>query len=108
MPVDFPTLAQRERYGRHPDIVSTAPARYFHLDDDALYRVARKRRDSGRLGYELRLTTARFLDDPTAVPAKSTRSVQIALELRSSARPHCRLTNGYRPEGFGRKYLELP
>ena len=60
MPVDFPTLAQRERYVRHPDIVSTAPARYFHLDDDALYRVARKRRDSGRLGYALRLTTARF------------------------------------------------
>jgi len=83
MPVDFLTPAQRERYGRYPHILSTEElARYFHLDDDDLDWIARKRRDSSRLGYALQLTTARylgtFLDDPTDVP----RTVLHALAMQ--------------------------
>ena len=91
MPVDFLTPDQRERYGRYPHILSTEElARYFHLDDDDLDWIARKRRDSSRLGYALQLTTARylgtFLDDPTDVP----RTVLHALALQLGvADPAC-------------------
>ena len=91
MPVDFLTPAQRDRYGCYPDTLSTDElARYFHLDDEDLEWIARKRRDSSRLGYALQLTTARFLgtflDDPTAVPG----TVLIALATQLDvADPTC-------------------
>jgi predicted DNA-binding transcriptional regulator AlpA len=86
MPVDFLTPAQRERYGRYPDTLSAEElARYFHLDDDDLEWIARKRRDSSRLGYALQLTTARFLgtflDDPTAVPATVLHALATQLDV---------------------------
>ena len=91
MPVDFLTPAQRERYGRYPDTLSAEElARYFHLDDDDLDWVARKRRDSSRLGYALQLTTARFLgtflDDPTDVPSTVLHALAIQLDV---ADPTC-------------------
>ena len=91
MPVDFLTPAQRERYGRYPDTLSAEElARYFHLDDDDLEWITRKRRDSSRLGYALQLTTARFLgtflDDPTAVPSTVLHALAIQLDV---ADPTC-------------------
>ena len=54
MPVSFLTLAQRERYGRYPNALSTIElARYFYLDDDDLEWINHKRRDFTLLGYAL-------------------------------------------------------
>ena len=54
MSVSFLTLAQRERYGCYPDVLSsTELARHFYLADDDLEWIARKRRDFSRLGYTL-------------------------------------------------------
>jgi hypothetical protein len=50
MPVVFLTPAQRERYGRYPDLLPADElARCFHLDDDDREWIVGKRRDSNRL-----------------------------------------------------------
>ena len=72
-PVDFLTPTQRQRYGGYPDSFSPDElARNFHLDEDDREWIAKKRRNSSRLGFALQLATVRFLgtflEDPVAVP----------------------------------------
>ena len=93
MPVSFLTLAQRERYGRYPEVLSTIElARYFYLDDSDLEWIARKRRDFNRLGYALQLTTVRFLGtflaDPTAVPQAVIQALGVQIQVADSACLH--------------------
>jgi len=90
MPVSFLSTAQRERYGRYPDVLSSEElARYFHLDDDDREWITTKRRDSHRLGYALQLTTARFLgtfqEDPTAVPGAVLHAISAQLDITDPA-----------------------
>jgi len=61
MPVSFLTPIQRERYDQYSGAMSADEiARYFHLDDEDREWIARKRRDSSRLGYALQLTRCDF------------------------------------------------
>lgn len=90
MPVNFLTLAQRERYGRYPEVLSTIElARHFYLDDNDLEWIARKRRDFNRLGYALQLTTVQFLGtflgDPTAVPQAVIQALAVQIQVADSA-----------------------
>lgn len=90
MPVNFLTLAQRERYGRYPAALSTVElSRHFYLDDDDLELINRKRRDFTRLGYALQLTSVRFLgtflEDPTAVPIAVVQALALQVKVADSA-----------------------
>ncbi|MBA2658366.1 MAG: DUF4158 domain-containing protein [Nitrosospira sp.] len=90
MPVSFLTLAQRERYGRYPNALSTIElTRYFYLDDDDLEWINIKRRDFTRLGYALQLTTVRFLgtflEDPAAVPQAVVEALASQVKVADSA-----------------------
>ena len=90
MPVSFLTLAQRERYGRYPNALSTIElARYFYLNDDDLEWINLKRRDFTRLGYALQLTTVRFLgtflEDPAAVPQAVVQALASQVKVTDSA-----------------------
>lgn len=90
MPVSFLSTSQRERYGRYPDALSSEElARYFHLDDDDREWIATKRRDSHRLGYALKMTTARFfgtlLEDPAAVPGAGLHTLSSQLGIAEAA-----------------------
>ena len=74
MAVSFLSAAQRDCYGRYPDVVTPDDlARCFHLSDDDHAQIMSCRGHHNRLGFALQLTTVRylgtFLDDPIAVPS---------------------------------------
>jgi TnpA family transposase len=79
MAVSFLNAAQRDRYGRYPDVVTPDDlSRCFHLSDDDRAQIMSCRGHHNRLGFALQLTTVRylgtFLDDPTAVPSSVLQS----------------------------------
>lgn len=70
--MSFLTLAQRERYGRYPEVLSTIElARHIYLNDNDLEWIAHKRRDFNRLGYALQLTTVRFFGTFLGCPTEN-------------------------------------
>jgi hypothetical protein len=80
MAVSFLTAAQRDRYGRYPDVVTPDDlVRCFHLSDDDRTQIMSCRGHHNRLGFALQLTTVRyldtFLDDPIAVPSSVLQSL---------------------------------
>ena len=71
MPVSFLTLAQRERYGRYPNTLSTIElARYFYLDDDDLEWV----------------NPVSFVTSPCVSPAAILACLRLAPNMRRSCR----------------------
>ncbi len=69
MAVSFLTTAQRDHYGRYPDVVTPDDlACYFHLSDDDRAQIMSCRGEHNRLGFALQLTTVR-----TSAPFSMTR-----------------------------------
>lgn len=73
-------------YGRFPAVVSDDElAEHFFFDQTDRRLIARRRRDSNRLGFTLQLGTVRylgrFLEDPSEVPPAVVRYVAAKLEI---------------------------
>jgi TnpA family transposase len=88
MAVSFLTAAQRDRYGRYPDMVTPDDlSRCFHLSDDDRAQIMSCRGHHNRLGFALQLTTVRylgtFLDDPVAVPSSVLQSLSHQLAIHT-------------------------
>src|SRR5271170_4466416 len=102
MAVSFLTAAQRDRYGRYPDVVTPNDlSRCFHLSDDDRVQIMSCRGHHNRLGFALQLSTVRylgtFLEDPIAVPPSVLQSLshQLAIPTPDSL-------EGYRRESSAR------
>nr|WP_313482401.1 DUF4158 domain-containing protein [Pseudomonas sp.] len=75
MPVGFLTQEQRAGFGRYVDLPSREELeRYFHLSDEDREAIQVLRGNHNRLGYDVLLTTVRFVgvlpDKPAAVPVE--------------------------------------
>ena len=86
--VSFLTAAQRDRYGRYPDVVTPNDlSRCFHLSDDDRAQIMSCRGHHNRLGFALQLSTVRylgtFLDDPIAVPSSVLQSLSHQLDIHT-------------------------
>lgn len=87
----FLTAEQTAAYGRFVGVPTVAELdQFFVLDDEDLKLVAKRRRDTNRLGFMVQLTTLRylgtFLDDPLDVPTVVVE--QLAAQL-GIADPSC-------------------
>jgi hypothetical protein len=88
MAVSFLTAAQRDRYGRYPEVVTPNDlSRCFHLSDDDRAQIMSCRGHHNRLGFALQLSTVRylgtFLDDPIAVPSSVLQSLSQQLAIHT-------------------------
>lgn len=90
MPVEFLTSAQKSQYGHFASPPSTSQlAKYFHLDDGDLKRIASLGKDHTRLGFAVQLGTVRFLgtflEDLGEVPDNVVSHMADQLQIDESA-----------------------
>src|SRR3984893_19443462 len=93
MPTEFLTDAQELAYGHYSGPPSNQQLEgYFHLDDADLELVRVRRGAQNKLGFALKLTTARFLGtfltEPTDVPPNVVAYVDDPLGIHDAASNH--------------------